>query len=131
MSPLIYFHGIMLTDIIIFAIVLIGNAFAIIGFNRACQYEEADVKPGFVPQPVVVESSKMIFWRVKYYSEMYLGEFWSKPVYSCPTCMASLHGVIPFMVTATMTTEFGWTTAAYWAFYTLALSGVATYINER
>lgn len=119
-----------LTTLFIFVWVCIANAYAIIGFNRACQYEEADVKPGFVPAPVVVESSKMILWRVKYYSEMYLGEFWSKPVYSCPTCMASVHGVIPFFVTATMTTELGWATLAYWAFYTLVLSGVATYINE-
>lgn len=120
----------MLINLIIFGIVLIGNAFAIIGFNRACQYEEAEIKPFKKVEPVN-ESSKMIFWRVKYYSEMYLGEFWSKPVYSCSTCMASLHGIIPFFVTATMTTELGLVTVAYWAFYTLVLSGVATYINER
>lgn len=119
-----------LTTLFIFVWVCIANAYAIIGFNRACQYEDVEIKPFKKVEPVN-ESSKMIFWRVKYYSEMYLGEFWSKPVYSCPSCMASLHGIIPFFVTATMTTELGWVTVAYWVFYTLVLSGVATYINER
>lgn len=106
-----------------FSIVCIGNAFAIIAFNRAAGYDEQDGK--------IVESSKMILWKVKYYSEKCFGQFLSKPIYSCPTCMASLHGVIPFLITENAVNGLSVNSILHWAFYTLVLSGLATFINER
>ena len=116
--------------IIIFAVVMIGNALAIMGFHRACQYDTyTDTEPENTDY--IIEDTKMIFWKVKLYSEIILGPFWSKPVYSCPTCMASLHGIVPFFVTAVAVTDVSFMTFFYWIFYTLALSGLTTLINER
>lgn len=33
----------------------------------------------------------MILWWVRFYSLKYIGAKWSKPIITCPTCMASLH----------------------------------------
>ena len=129
----------MLTNLIIFSIICLGNAFLIIGFNRACQYDIYENDQHFVRGNEVVEikkgepkeETKMILWRVKYYSEKWLGDFWSKPVYSCPTCMASLHGLVPFIFTETIRHNLNMESILHWAFYTLVLSGLTTFINER
>lgn len=33
----------------------------------------------------------MILWFVRYYSLKYIGDKWSKPIITCPTCMSSFH----------------------------------------
>jgi hypothetical protein len=68
--------------------VLLINALAITGFYMACWYKQADTEDH---EPV--EESKEVLWRVKYYSLKYLGPFWSKPICTCPPCMASLHSL--------------------------------------
>lgn len=125
--------------LIIFSIVCFANSFLIIGFNRACQYEVYENDQHFVRDNKVCqinkgkiqEDSKMILWRVKYLSEKYLGKFWSKPVYSCVTCMASLHGVLPFVLTSYLTTGLSYIGIVYWMFYTLVLAGFSTVVNDR
>lgn len=122
---------IIFVNLVIFAIICMGNALWIIAFNRACQYETtSEIGHRDDRFNGINEETKMIFWRVKYYSEKWLGAFWSKPVYSCPTCMASLHGALPFWITALSITTIAPITVAYWIFYTLVLSGVATILNE-
>lgn len=102
----------LLVKLLIFALVWYGNAKLIIGFNRAAQED-------------------MILEKVKLWSDKNLGEFWSKPVYACPSCMPSLHGLIPFLITYSFMFDFSLMTFFYWAFYTLSLSGETTYLNER
>lgn len=116
--PLTFIHSMTLTNLLIFSLVLIANAFYIIGFNRACQYDEQ-------------AKEYMILWRVKYYSEKWLGAFWSKPVYSCPTCMASLHGIIPFVITDMAVNGLSYYSLLRWVFYTVSLAGLTSFINER
>jgi len=72
----------------------------------------------------------MILWKVKLWSDLTLGEFWSKPIYSCPTCMASVHGLFPYWIVSLCLFEFGWMMIAGWIFYTFALSGLVTLINR-
>lgn len=129
----------MLTNLIIFSIVCFANSFLIIGFSRACQYEVYETDQHFVRDNKVVqikageivEDSKMLLWKVKFYSDKYLGKFWSKPVYSCGTCMSSFHGLIPFLITAHFTTGLNSLSVLYWFFYTLTLSGFVTVLNDR
>lgn len=114
----------MLTNLLIFSLVCVGNAFAIIAFNRAASFDvDSDGK--------IIEPTKMILWMLKFYSEKWLGYFWSKPIYSCPTCMASIHGLIPFLILEYNINGFDINSLYRWAFYTLALSGLTTFINER
>lgn len=129
-----------LIKLLVFAVVCIANAYAIIAFHRSSQYEVYETDQHFqteegsvkmVPRGTIIPESKMILWWVKYWSDELLGKFWSKPVYSCPTCMASVHGVIPFLLTAAAMTGFEHITFLHWAFYTLALSGYVTILNER
>lgn len=117
---------ILLLKLLIFVIIWHGNAKLIIGFNRATQ-------------------ENMILDKVKLWSDKNLGEFWSKPVYSCPTCMSSFHGVIPFLITCHFLFGLTWTwhesilmnlaEVAFRAYglyyYTLSLAGQTTYLNEH
>jgi hypothetical protein len=120
--------------LIVFALIIVANAFAIIGFHMACQYEsEQTVIDGYLCNGVKPES-RMVFWRVGYYSDRWLGDFWSKPVYSCPTCMASLHGLLPFLITYYLLGCYDgnvFIMILQYIFYTLSLSGVVTYVNAR
>jgi len=63
------------------------NSLEIFGFHYACKFERD-------PRNKVWEDSKEILWFVKFYSEKWLGEKWSKPVCNCVICMASLHSLI-------------------------------------
>ncbi len=108
----------MLTSLLIFTVVLIANSFYCIGFNRSCQYDEQ-------------ANEYMILWRVKKYSEKWLGQFWSKPVCGCVTCMASLHGVIPFLLTEMAVNGLSADSIYRWVFYTVILAGLNSFINER
>lgn len=98
--------------LLIFSLVWYANAKAIIGFHRAAQ-------------------EGMILEKVMLWSDKNLGQFWSKPVYACPTCMSSLHGILPFLITYAFMFDFSFMTFFYWAFYTLLLAGQTTYLNEN
>lgn len=130
---------IILTKLIIFGIVCYGNAKWIIFFNRACQYDvttedkhagsgEGSVK--MIPRGTMIPETKMILWWVKKWADEKVGYFWSKPIYSCPTCMASLHGIIPFLFLEYHLVGFSLVSILHWMFYTGVLSGVATRLNE-
>lgn len=131
-----------LITLVIFSVICIANARWIIAFHRWCQYEvyEKDqrvIKNGRVrvlKAGQVVEDSKMILWKLKRWGDKNLG-WLKKPVYDCPTCQASLHGIIPFLVTAKATGLFNtcdtWQLIIMGLFYIGVLSGVATELNER
>jgi hypothetical protein len=54
---------------------------------------------------------KMFFWRIAFYGNKILGEFWSKPFYNCITCMASVHSVY-----------------VYWFFYDFSIHNALVYL---
>jgi hypothetical protein len=131
--------AILILKLTVFGIVLYGNAHWILAFNRWCQYdtytEETyyETRDGFTEMPAgsIIPETKMILWRVKKWCDKNLSVFMSKPVYSCPTCMASVHGVLPFWITYLTLCDFSFIAIPLWLFYTGVLSGYTTIINER
>lgn len=91
------------------------NAFLIIGFYTACLYEvDAFSRP--------YEDSKMILWRFRKWSVDTFGLFWSKPICTCPPCMASLHSILPLVLFSNIT---DCTALLYgWPLYALIVSGI-------
>lgn len=85
----------MIEPIILFIILILINSIEIIGFHAVTYFEYNQHAIGFggKTERVPFEESKMFLWKIKYWSEKYLGEFWSKPVCNCPPCMASLHSL--------------------------------------
>jgi hypothetical protein len=117
----------MIEPILIFTLILFANAFEIIGFNRACGYQLI-LKKG---KPISIDpTSKMIFWKFGWWCETTFGAFYSKPIYSCCTCMSSLHGIVPFWFTFLLLYQFTPMAFVYWAFYTLVLAGVSSKLNR-
>lgn len=115
--------------LLIFSLICVANAYYIIGFNRACYFEYVEELGGEKTKEVDNES-KMILWRVGYYSEKWFGRFASKPIYSCVTCMSSLWGAIPFWLTYLNQFNFTPISIAYYIFYTFVLAGLATWLNR-
>lgn len=64
------------------------NSLYINGLFLVTNYYEVDRKP--------IKEGRMLLWRLRYYTVKLLGDFYSKPVIGCVTCMASLHSVLPF-----------------------------------
>jgi len=79
--------------ITLFFAALLANSLYCIGLYKACSVE---LKIDNEPKHGVIEETKMILWWVRYYSHLYLGRFWTKPVCDCPPCMASLHSLYVF-----------------------------------
>lgn len=55
--------------------------------------------------------------------ERAIGSYWSKPVFTCPLCMASIYGTIGFFA-------FSHLHFWYWPAYCIALCGLNTIIND-
>lgn len=94
------------------------NSLYIIGLNTVTYYEEND------------DDSKMIFWKVREWSVETFGKFWSKPICTCPPCMASLHSTYIYFPVAL--SIFGAIPVVFlaWPVYALALSGFVKLINS-
>lgn len=77
-------------------LLLILNSFYIQGLFRSAMFEW---KSNFMYKPnrknMVLQNIdkqyNMILWWIRYYSLKYIGDKWSKPIITCPTCMASFH----------------------------------------
>lgn len=77
------------------------NGLYIVGFYNACLFTfhpERVVSKDGADSLGVMNDTKMIFWKLRYYSEKRLGYFWSKPICTCVSCMGSLHSVVPFSI---------------------------------
>ncbi len=64
----------------------------IFGLNFACDYEESEA--------FKQNGHYNLLWKLKFWSLKYIGEFWTRPLLTCPVCMASF-----------------WTTIAYAYYY--------------
>lgn len=114
-----------MTDLIILAFV---NAFIIIGWNRATMFEYERGVVNFVgDEPKVDEESKMALWKLRYWAIQNFGEFWSKPLFTCPTCMASVHSTYVYWAYQPLTTD----SILLYPLYILFLAGVTTFINNH
>ena len=105
------------------------NACVIFGVNKATYFEfcHPDDQGGeFCDRYGVDKDSKMVAWRLRFYSLKWFGQFLSKPLFTCPPCMSSVWGTVIFWVVMPMTI----TSAAIWPLYILMLSGLVALINS-
>lgn len=109
------------------------NSFVIIGVYEATGYELNERKKFLSPNEKGCDTFKykMILWFVGYYGDKWLGKFWSKPFYSCCTCMASFWSLpvyFPFvyLMNGNLTTAI----CAY-PIYILTLAGLSTWQANR
>lgn len=73
---------------IFFAGLLFFNCLYIYGVHIATEFEYRNESRSELGAD---EKSKMILWRLRFLSLKYLGPFYSKPLFTCPPCMASVH----------------------------------------
>lgn len=121
-------------QIIAIILILVGfcfliwiNSRQIFGFYYACKYEEVYEADKFLDEDtghVLPRSSRIIpdpetkeiLWFIKYYSKMWLGDKWTKPICGCPVCMSSLHSFwvwIPIYWTIQFTMQMLFVHAVY------------------
>lgn len=99
-------------------ILLILNSFFIIGLNRATHFDT------FAGE--VIPESRQVLWFLRFYLVKFIGEYLTKPFFSCVACMASIHSIIPFVYYASLN-DIPW----YFIFaYIPTLSGVTIFINS-
>lgn len=88
-------------------ILLLFNSLICLGISRATEFEFGqDDKP----------TSKQLLWFIRYYGELWFGEWVMKPICGCIVCMGSIHGAWYYYL------NFG---LDYWMIaWCFALSGV-------
>lgn len=103
------------------------NCLTIFFVKAACSVDFLDDSN---PKIGVDESSKMILWKVKYWSVTKLGWFYSKPICTCPTCMCLLHStyIYPFIF---VITPFTWQFAVLYIPYFMVVGGVNYFISKH
>ena len=109
--------------------IAIFNAGIIFGINKATQYEEChpeDAGLDFCDDNGIDKDSKMVGWRLRYWSLKWFGSFWSKPLFTCPPCMASVHGTWFYWIVSDVTVQ----SLLFWPIYILFLSGLVALINS-
>lgn len=72
----------------------------------------------------------MLFWWVRYYAIKYFGNWWSKPIITCPTCMASIHSIYFYFPFVYYFSELNLITALIYIPYAFALSGMNTLVTS-
>ncbi len=106
------------------ALLLILNSLVIIGLHRAALYY---VNP---EDGTILQDSKGILWAVKFYTEKTFGEFYSKPLISCVSCMASVHSTYVYWAWVYFT-GFEMFHVALYLMYIPALSGLNYIVNSK
>jgi len=105
------------------------NALIIFGINKATFFEYCHIDDrgeGFCDKNGIDKDSKMVLWWVRHWSLKAVGEFWSKPICTCPPCMASVWGTVVYWAMQPMNS----TTALMWPLYICMLSGLVALINS-
>jgi len=84
-------------------LLLVINSLYIIGLTSASMIEWKTNSPNRITKKTIsidyidVEHSQ-ILWKLRYYILKTFGFKWSKPLISCPTCMASFHGTLFYLL---------------------------------
>lgn len=71
------------------------------GFYAACQFEgdsAYDASDKWVKKQWTKPTDKMLLWWVRFYGGRVIPQYWTKPIYSCLTCMGSIHSLWPMWV---------------------------------
>lgn len=116
-------------------LLLIFNSLYIQGLYRSSTFEW---KSNFVYKPTkknmkieyVEREYRMILWRLKYYSIKYIGDYWSKPIITCPTCMASVHSSYFYFTYLWFTNQIDFIHAVIYIPFVFSLAGLNTLITS-
>lgn len=116
-------------SIVFFVLLAFFNSLLIIGlYNSAlydyCHPDDCLEHDQSCDDKCIDKYSKMILYKFRYYAVKYLGEFWSKPVITCPVCMASIHSTYVYWSIV----EFSKQSLISYPFYILFLSGMVNII---
>lgn len=123
------------TELIYLFCLAVCNALIIIGWNKATYFEwnEKELRAYSVADRYFYSTArssitdKMVLWKLRYYAEKYLGEFWSKPFFTCPTCMASVHSTYFYWAVMPFTLH----SLIIYPFYIVGLAGLTSIINNH
>lgn len=69
----------------------------------------------------------MIFERPARWLEERVPEWWLKPLFGCPTCMASVHSILPYWLSHDYSTE----ALIIYLLYIPALAALATFVTNK
>ena len=89
-------------------LLMLFNALYIVGFYLAC-------------------GNDMVFDRPARWIEKHIKYWMTMPIFNCPTCMASLHSIVPYW----MSYEVCQDSVLIYVIYVFALSTVATLIANK
>jgi len=113
-----------MTEILRLILLLAVNALSVIGFNYATMYADVKAKG-------ILEDSKNILWRVRYYGNKYLPVWLQKPIYNCLRCMPSIHASYVYFP-AIIFMQYDLRTAlCLYPVYVLMLSGTMILIESK
>jgi len=114
----------MLTELITLLLLLAVNALSVIGFHYSVMFANVKAKG-------ILEDSKNILWRVKYYGDLYLPSFLQKPLYSCMKCMSSIHASYVYFPAVIFMQYDLLTALCLYPVYVLMLSGSFILIESK
>jgi hypothetical protein len=116
------------TEILILLLLAFVNSLVIIGWNKATEFDyERGVVNFAGDKPNIEEDSKMILWKLRYYAINKIGYFWSKPLFTCCTCMASVHSTYIYWAALPLDLH----SLVVYPIYILGLAGMVTIINNH
>lgn len=105
---------------------LISNALFIIGLYHAASYRTCtDVEQGqpYCNKYGIDTETQNVLWFIRYYSVKYFGHYLSKPIATCPKCMASVWGTVWYIGSN------GFTELWYLPVHILVLCGILSLIT--
>jgi len=95
-------------------LLLIANSLYIFGIYTATDYRiDTEGRP----------CDKMALWWLSYYTERAIGPWWSKPLFLCPACMASVHGTYFYFI-------FSEKNILIYPFYVVILAGLNSFAQR-
>jgi len=112
-------------------LLLVVNSLIIIGLYHVVNFEVEEGygydQDTFEMKREYTKTHKMILWWVKYWGDKYINEFWSKSLYDCVVCMASVHSLYVYWYFYSFDLE----ALMIYPFYILALAGLNSILNFR
>ena len=126
----------MIISLIALPILLIVNSLMIQGLYRSSTFEWKTIVMNNLSSKqmklsLIDKQFNMLLWWVRYYSLKYIGKKWSKPIITCPTCMASLHSTYFYWIVGYPYFAHSLIMAVVlYPMYVLALAGLNTFITS-
>lgn len=103
------------------------NILSILFINKASSFEYLSQDH---PELGVIQSSKMLLWKWRYLSLKYVGKFFSKPLFTCPTCMCLVHSSYVFWPITLFTYGFRYEFIYIYVIYFMSLGAMCYIASE-